>query len=182
MSLIIQSIIVVLVGFIVGCIASDTTIGMKLLVLSTEEPLSVIRSLQSYAIEYDYLEYNNENPLVGDLPLYTEDHQPKYYGIVFGNSDLTVLHEDTQLWSSILTESQWAYLNEYQKKYGVRIVQLNPTWGTSILSPTLGTTCYDPNHWGVGSLQEMTMANNDLARSIFKEAGIKPTIPLNTQG
>jgi hypothetical protein len=150
---------------------------MKLLVLSTDYPDSVIRSLQSYSIEYDYLEYNYENPLKGNLPLYTKDDQPKYYGVVLGNGALTVYHKDTGLWGSILTSEQWDYLYQYQKKYGVRVVALDDTPDSEF-----GTAIFDPSIWGVSSTQEMKMADNDVAKSIFKEAGVKSTVTLNTQG
>jgi len=172
-----KSIIIAFLCFVVGCIASDASVGMKLLVLSTGEPQSVIRTLQSYSIEYDYLEYNAKKPLEGNLPLYTEDNQPKYYGVVLGNGALSDFHEDTQAWGSVLSSSQWAYLSEYQVKYGVRVVALDDS-----PSATYGTAIFDSNIWGVSSTQEMKMADNDVAKAIFKEAGIKSTVKLDTEG
>jgi len=172
-----KSILLAFISFIIGCVASDISIGMKLLVISTSKPDSVIKTLQAYSIEYDYLEYNYKNPLTGDLPLYTKDNQPKYYGIVFGNGALSVLHEDTGLWGSIFSPNQWAYLDEYQKKYGVRVVALDDSPNAAY-----GTGMYNPNIWGVSSTQDMTMANNDIAKSLYTEAGIKTTVTLNTQG
>jgi len=177
MNFINKSIIFAFITFVVGCLAAEVQLGMKLLVLSTDYPDSVIRSLQSYSIEYDYLEYNYENPLKGNLPLYTKDDQPKYYGVVLGNGALTVYHKDTGLWGSILTSEQWDYLYQYQKKYGVRVVALDDTPDSEF-----GTAIFDPSIWGVSSTQEMKMADNDVAKSIFKEAGVKSTVTLNTQG
>jgi len=172
-----KSILFAFITFIVGCLADDIQLGMKLLVLSTSTPDSVIRSLQAYSIEYDYFEYNYENPLKGNLPLYTKDNQPKYYGVVLGNGDLTVYHKDTGLWGSILSTEQWDYLTDYQKKYGVRVVALDDT-----PSPDFGTAIFDPDVWGVSSTQKMTMADNEIAKSIFKEAGVKSSATLDTQG
>jgi len=62
MSFINKSILIAFICFIVGCVATDAAIGMKLLVLSTQEPESVIRALQSYSIDYDYIEYNAKKP------------------------------------------------------------------------------------------------------------------------
>jgi len=177
MNFINKSIIFAFISFVVGCLAADVQLGMKLLVLSTTKPESVIRSLQSYSIEYDSLIYNYENPLKGDLPLYTQDNQPKYYGIVLANGVLSVYHKDTDSWGSILNSNQWNYLYEYQKKYGIRIVALDDTPSTEF-----GTAIFDPNVWGVSSTQDMTVANNDIAKSIFKEAGVKSSASINTRG
>jgi len=177
MSFINKSILIAFICFIVGCVATDAAIGMKLLVLSTQEPESVIRALQSYSIDYDYIEYNAKNPLEGDLPLYNEDMQPKYYGVVLGNGALTVYHEDTKAWGSILSQSQWDYLKDYQKKYGVRVVALDDS-----PSSAYGTAIFDANIWGVSSTQEMKMVDNEIAKAIYKEAGIKTTVTLDTQG
>jgi len=177
MNFINKTIIFVFINLIVGCLASDIQVGMKLLVLSTSEPASIIKTLQSYSIEYDYLEYNYGHQLEGNLPLYTEDNQPKYYGIVLGNGALTVLHEDTGSWGSILSSEQWAYLTEYQKKYGVRVVALDDSPNS-----TYGTAVFDASIWGVSSTQKMTVADNDIAKSIYKEAGVKTSAELDTQG
>ena len=177
MNFINKSIIFAFITFVVGCLAAEVEIGMKLLVLSTSTPDSVIRSLQAYSIEYDYLEYNYEKPLKGNLPLYTKDDQPKYYGVVLGDGALSVYFKDTGLWGSILNSTQWEYLYEYQRKYGIRIVALDDS-----PSAEFGTTIFDPSIWGVSSTQKMKIANNDIAKSIFKEAGVKSTVTLNTQG
>jgi len=171
------TIILAFITFIIGCIASDTSIGMKLLVISTSKPSSIIKTLQSYSIEYDYLEYNYENPLKGDLPLYDDDKKPKYYGVVLGNGALSVYFEDKDQWGSILSESQWDYLKDYQKKFGVRVVALddNPEY-------KYGTAIFDSSIWGVSSVQKMKIADNDVAKSIYNEAGVKTTAELDTTG
>jgi hypothetical protein len=170
-----KNLILTFIYFIVGCLAASTPIGMKILVISTGEPESMIKSLQSYSIEYDYLEYNVEHPLVGNLPLYTEDNQPKYYGIVLGNGSLSVYFEEEDDWGSILSEKQWSYLREYQRKYGIRIVALDDG-----PDEEYGTEIADSKFWGIESVQQMKIADNDMARAIFKEAGIKETAEIDT--
>jgi len=177
MNFINRTIILAFVSFIIGCLSTEVNVGMKLLVISTSEPTSVIKTLQSYSIDYDYLECNYKHKLEGNLPLFTEDNKPKYYGIVLGNGALSVLHEDEGRWGSILSASQWDYLKEYQKTYGVRVVALDDS-----PDATYGTAIFDATVWGVSSTQDMKVANNDIAKSIYKEAGIKTTAVLNTKG
>jgi len=170
------SLILAFISYIVGCIAEEVDIAMKILVISTSKPSSIIKTLQSYSIAYDYLEYDYKHPLKGDLPLYTEDKKPKYSGVVLGNGSLSVYHEDKGIWGSVLTDKQWEFLNEYQKKYGIRVVALDasPEWN-------YGTSVADPSVWGTDSLQKMKVSDNELAKSLFKNAGIKTSIELETK-
>lgn len=170
------SVILAFISFIIGCLAAEIDVDMKILVISTTKPASIIKTLQSYSIEYDYLEYNYENPLKGDLPLYTEDEKPKYYGVVLGNGALSVYFEKEDRWGSILTDEQWDYLKDYQKKFGVRVVALddNPEW-------EYGTSIADSNVWGTDSVQKMKVSDNEYAKSLFENAGIKTSIELESK-
>eukprot|EP00833_Pecoramyces_ruminatium_P006869 jgi/Orpsp1_1/1180901/evm.model.c7180000075072.1 len=162
------------------CIASvhSFTIGLKALILHSQADetfQNTIYGLESYGIDYDSIIINNtDNVLNGNLPLYDEDGNPKYYLIIITSGKLSSVTVDGS-YASSLTDEQWSYLDTYEKTYNVRRVTFSDTPDTAT-----GTAIYDATTWGNTYIQKIVGADNKIANEIYEKAGIKKDAPIST--
>jgi len=170
-----------LLTFALLCIASvySYTIGLKALVLHSQEDetfQNTIYGLESYSIPYDaYLINNTDHILTGNLALYDEQGNPKYYLIIVTSGKLSSLTADDN-YSSSLTDEQWAYLDAYEQTFNIRRVTFSDT-----PEAVTGTAIYDASTWGNTYIQKIVGADNDIANEIYRRAGIKKDAPIATK-
>jgi len=168
--------IIVLLSLLSSVFAGE--LGLKTLILSTKgstEAAAVKLSLDSYGIKYDHIELKIKE-LVGNLTLYDEHKNPKYNMIVLTSGKLTQLDENFR-WTSVLSDEQWAYIDQYEVDNKIRRITLSDT-----PDPVLGISIYDPDNWGSDKTQAMIKADNTIADEMYAIAGIKPTAKLDTLG
>jgi len=169
-----------LLSFAIFCIAStySYTIGLKALILHTQNDesfQSISYGLESYGISYDTFIINNtENVLTGNLPLYDEEGNPKYYLIILTSGKLSSVTEDGNTATS-LNDQQWAYLDAYEQTYKIRRVTFSDT-----PEAITGTAIYDAVNWGNTYIQKMVGADNAIADDIYGKAGVKKDAPIAT--
>jgi len=153
-------------------------LGLKTLILSASgstEASAVKLSLNSYGIPYDHIELKLKE-LEGNLTLYDDDNNPKYNMIVLTSGKLTLLDENFK-WVSVLSDEQWAYLDQYEIDNNIRRITLS-----DVPDSSLGISIYDETHWGTDVTQTMIKADNDIADGMYSLAGIMPTAKLDTLG
>ncbi|KXS13980.1 hypothetical protein M427DRAFT_136073 [Gonapodya prolifera JEL478] len=127
---------------------STFTATNRILLLTTpgggeDAPLT---TFASYELQYDLLVVPTTG-LAGDLPLLDANGRPKYSLVVLTSGQLQA--SVNGVWQSLLTTSQWAYLEAYEAKYGVRRVTLNdtplPADGTIVANTAVfGTSAVQP--------------------------------------
>ncbi|ORX56605.1 hypothetical protein BCR36DRAFT_280357 [Piromyces finnis] len=169
-----------LLTFALLCIASvySYTIGLKALVLHTQEDetfQNTIYGLESYGIPFDAFIINNtDHILTGNLSLYDEEGNPKYYLVILISGKLSSETADKTFTSS-LSDEQWAYLDAYEQTFNVRRVTFSDT-----PESITGTSIYDASTWGNTYIQKIVGADNEIANEIYKRAGIKKDAPIAT--
>jgi len=154
------------------------TIGLKTLILHTQEDetfQNIVYGLESYGIDHDDILINNtNNVLEGNLPLFDEGGNPKYYLIIITSGHLSSITIDGSYTSS-LSDEQWSYLSNYEQTYNIRRVTFSDT-----PEAETGTKIYDVASWGNTYIQKIVGADNDIANDIYKKAGIKKDAPIAT--
>ena len=158
--------------------AAKQNITMKTLVLSTTntESEAITLNLNSYGIPYDIIEFSDSNKLEGNLTLYNENSEPKYNLVVVNGGYLSYPSGD--MWVSALSAEQWAYLNEYEARNGVRRVVISED-----ISYNPEIALDDPNNWGESKdKQDLIVESSDEVKNLFNEARIKITAPLDVNG
>jgi len=155
------------------------TIGLKTLILHTQEDetfQNIVYGLESYGIDHDDILINNtNNVLEGNLPLFDEGGNPKYYLIIITSGHLSSITIDGSYTSS-LSDEQWSYLSNYEQTYNIRRVTFSDT-----PEAETGTKIYDVASWGNTYIQKIVGADNDIANDIYKKAGIKKDAPIATK-
>ncbi|OUM68759.1 Non-catalytic module family DOC2 [Piromyces sp. E2] len=163
------------VVFTLTMVSCKKTINMKALVLTTEQgdTTDIVTNFKSYGIPYDVIEFKPSEPFTGKLDLYDENNDPKYNFIVVNGGDL--IYEVNGSWISALTRSQWADLEDYEAKNGVRRVIISDD-----VSFKTDVTVEDVNNWGETLPEQPLMADtSDEVKKIFNDAGVKITAPLD---
>ncbi|OUM65893.1 hypothetical protein PIROE2DRAFT_7054 [Piromyces sp. E2] len=144
--------------------------------LMTMVAVTLTLNLNSYGIPYDLLEFTPTNMLKGNLTLYNENNEPKYNLVIINGGDL--IFEVENLWVSALSVDQWAYLEEYEAKNGIRRVVISED-----VSANREVELYDPNNWGESlDNQPLIVEESSEIQKIFNDARIKITAPLNVNG
>eukprot|EP00833_Pecoramyces_ruminatium_P013639 jgi/Orpsp1_1/1187671/evm.model.d7180000059335.1 len=154
------------------------SITMRTLVLSTaqSENEAITMNLNSYGIPFDVIEFSASNTLTGNLTLYDENKDPKYNLIVINGGYLS--YEANNMWVSALSKEQWAYLEEYEARNGVRRVVISED-----ISYNPEIALYDSNNWGESKdKQSLIVDDDDEIKNIFKDSRIKITAPLDVNG
>ncbi|ORX79585.1 hypothetical protein BCR32DRAFT_205435 [Anaeromyces robustus] len=175
-----MNILINLLVFAFFCIASvhSYTIGIKVLLLHTsndETFQNTVYGLESYGIPYDaFLINNTENVLNGNLSLYDEEGNPKYYLVILTSGQLSSITPDGD-YASSLSDEQWTYLDVYEQTYHIRRITFSDTPGI-----VTGTSIYDVSTWGNSYIQKIVGADNEIANEIYKNAGIKKDAPIAT--
>lgn len=108
-------------------------IGAKLLLLAASNDPNedapaiqfVSQTLNSYGIPFDTLILSHDKKKVSNnnLPLYTKDGSPKYYGIITTSGQLTYINQ-LGIEASVLNQQQWINLIEYENRYSIRRVSM----------------------------------------------------------
>ena len=166
------------VTMFMGMVACKQSINMKALVLSTAQTESdtITLNLNSYGIPYDLIEFTPSNMLKGNLTLYNDNNEPKYNLVVINGGDL--IFEVENLWISALSVEQWAYLEEYEAKNGIRRVVISED-----VSANRDVELNDPNNWGTAvDDQPLMVEESNEVKKIFNDARVKITAPLNVNG
>ncbi|KAG4104233.1 hypothetical protein H8356DRAFT_1640639 [Neocallimastix lanati (nom. inval.)] len=152
-------------------------IGLRALVLSTEKPESILTSLASYAIAYDNLIYNCENPIEDDLYLLDENTgNPKYNMIVVANGGMKCKCNGKE--ESVLKKEHWEALNIYEAKYNIRSVIINENTD-GLVEEELGIKSFEFKGEKKSTVSLQT-ADNSFTHTLFNTAGIHENAPLNT--
>ncbi|KAJ3337520.1 hypothetical protein HDU93_000898 [Gonapodya sp. JEL0774] len=127
---------------------STYVVGNRILLLSTTAggEDAPITTFSSYEVQYDLIILPS-NGISGNLPLLDANNRPKYSLIVLTSGQLQVLSNG--VYQSVLTASQWAFLEDYESTYGVRRVTLNdtplPADGTIVANTAVfGTSAVQP--------------------------------------
>jgi len=154
------------------------TIDLKVLILHSQDDetfQNTVSGLESYGIEYDHILIDNTNHVLsGNLPLYDEQSNPKYYLIIITSGHLLSVTKDGNR-SSSLTDEQWSYLDTYEQIYNIRRVTFSDSPET-----ITGTSIYDSTNWGNTYIQKIVGADNNIANEIYNKAGIKKDAPIAT--
>ncbi|KXS13981.1 hypothetical protein M427DRAFT_70895 [Gonapodya prolifera JEL478] len=159
-------------AFIAAARAQATfTVTNRILLLTTagggeDAPLS---TFSAYELQYDLLVIPSTG-FAGDLPLLDSNGKPKYSLIVLTSGQLQA--SVNGLWQSLLTTSQWAYLEAYERTYGVRRVTLNDT-----PLPSDGTIVSNTVVFGTGDVQPVSFNATYAAL-----AGVKSTASISNSG
>jgi len=167
--------------FIMGSLllSSATTINMKALVLTTESYIEyddiVKLTFQAYGIPFDMYAFNKDNIPKGNLTLTTSDGNPLYNLIVINGGNLSYEDTNTGMWLSYLSNSQWAYIEEYETKYHVRRVSVD-----SEINANNYINLYKEDEWGASLAEQgLIPADNDETKKIFEDTRVKITAPLD---
>jgi len=160
-------------------LSSATSINMKALILTTEEYIQyddIIKlTFQSYGIPYDIYAFNESNIPSGNLTLTSADGEPLYNIVVVNGGNLSYENSSTHTWVSYLSNSQWAFIEEYEAKYGVRRVSID-----SEINIYNYIDLYKENEWGSSiPEQKLIPADNDITKKIFEDTRVKITAPLD---
>ncbi|KAL6630847.1 hypothetical protein U3516DRAFT_579987 [Neocallimastix sp. 'constans'] len=160
-------------------LSSATSINMKALILTTEEYIQyddIIKlTFQSYGIPYDIYAFNGSNIPSGNLTLTSADGEPLYNLVVVNGGNLSYENSSTHAWVSYLSNSQWAFIEEYEAKYGVRRVSID-----SEINIYNYIDLYKENEWGSSiPEQKLIPADNDITKKIFEDTRVKITAPLD---
>jgi len=158
--------------------ACSQKITMKTLVLSTvsAENESITLNLNSYGIPYDLIQFSSSEKLEGNLTLYDDNNDPKYNLIVVNGGYLS--YESDNMWVSALSPAQWAYLNEYEARNGVRRVVISED-----ISYNPEFELADANNWGESKdKQDLIVETSDEIKKVFNDARIKITAPFDVNG
>jgi len=165
-------------SMVITMAACKQTINMKALVLSTSnvETDTISLNLQSYGIPFDIVNFSADKLLTGNLTLYNDANEPQYNLVVINGGDL--VFEIDNVWKSALTTEQWTYLEEYEAKNNVRRVVISEN-----VSYSPEVELNDPNNWGESlDDQPLIVDESSEIKSIFNEARVKITAPLNVNG
>jgi len=138
-------------------------IGLKTLILSVSgstDADAIKLSLNSYGIPFDHIELKLKE-LEGNLTLYDDNNNPKYNMIILTSGNLTLLDENFK-WVSVLSDEQWAYLDQYEIDNKIRRITISDTPDAK-----LGISIYDPDNWGSSSVQTMVKADNKISMRCF---------------
>ena len=104
-------------------------------------------TMNAYGAMYDVVQLNDENqyPTDFNFTLYDESGNGKYNSIVLTDASLANFNPETSTWSNGLDAEQKLYLDEYRKKFNVRMVVISSFPGMAypaLVAPTDGSQPY----------------------------------------